>query len=94
MSSSALLNAQLSSINYTDEAPALRTKPDETNVSFTFVASNEKVVITIDEEPAMIEGCTLNFTVRDVRDENGNYSLPAVWSAFVNQNPLVWEENS
>ena len=79
---------------YTDDAPALRQKKTETNVPFTFVASNEKVVITIDEEPAMIEGCTLNFTVRDVRDENGNYSLPAVWSAFVNQNQLVWAENS
>ncbi len=79
---------------FTDNAPALRQKKTETNVPFTFVASNEKVVITIDEEPAMIEGCTLNFTVRDVRDENGNYSLPAVWSAFVNQNQLVWAENS
>ena len=81
-------------IAFTDDAPALRQKKTETNVPFTFVASDEKVVITIDEEPAMIEGCTLNFTVRDVRDENGNYSVPAVWSAFVNQNQLVWAENA
>ena len=90
----ATMNSEPSTLNYTDDAPALRQKKTETNVPFTFVASNEKVVITIDEEPAMIEGCTLNFTVRDVRDENGNYSLPAVWSAFVNQNQLVWAENS
>ena len=81
-------------IAFTDDAPALRQKKTETNVPFTFVASNEKVVITIDEDPATIEGCTLNFTVRDVRDENGNYSVPAVWSAFVNQNQLVWAENA
>ena len=81
------------SIDYTDNAPALRTKPTETNVSFTFVASNEKVVIDIDEDPATIEGCTLNFTVRDVRDENGNYSVPAVWSAFVNRNELAWDKD-
>ena len=81
-----------STLKYSDEAPAMRTKQTETNVSFTFVASNEKVVINIDEDPAMIEGCTLNFTVRDVRDENGNYSVPAVWSAFVNQNELAWDE--
>ena len=85
------LNSQISTLNYTDEAPALRTKPTETNVSFTYVASDTKVVINIDEDPATIEGCTLNFTVRDVRDVNGNYSLPAVWSAFVNQKRLVWE---
>ena len=82
-----------SAITYSDEAPAMRTKPTETNVSFTFVASNEKVVINIDEDPATIEGCTLNFTVRDVRDENGNYSVPAVWSAFVNQKELNWDED-
>ena len=80
-------------LSYSDEAPAMRQKPTETNVSFTFVASNEKVVINIDEDPATIEGCTLNFTVRDVRDENGNYSVPAVWSAFVNQKELVWDED-
>ena len=69
----ASLNATAPStkLSYSDDAPAMRTKPTETNVSFTFVASNEKVVINIDEDPAIIEGCTLNFTVRDVRDENG-----------------------
>ena len=81
-----------SDLVYSDNAPAMRTKQTETNVSFTFVASNEKIVINIDEDPAIIEGCTLNFTVRDVRDENGNYSVPAVWSAFVNRNELAWDE--
>ena len=92
----ALINSQLSIINsqFTDNAPALRQKKTETNVPFTFVSSNEKIVITIDEDPPIIEGCTLNFTVRDVRDENGNYSAPAVWSAFVNQNQLVWAEST
>jgi len=92
--SATVQGGQAAGIAYTDDAPALRTKKTETNVPFTFVASNDKVVITIDEEPAKIEGCTLNFTVRDVRDENGNYSVPAVWSAFVNRNTLVWGENS
>ena len=94
--SAQLLNlySELATLSFVDEAPAMRQKPTETNVSFTFVASNEKVVITLDEDPATIEGCTLNFTVRDVRDENGNYSVPAVWSAYVNQNELVWAEDA
>ena len=89
----AVSNHQSSDIAYSNEAPAMRQKPVETNVSFTFVASNEKVVINIDEDPAIIEGCTLNFTVRDLRDENGNYSVPAVWSAFVNRKELAWDED-
>ncbi len=79
---------------YTDNAPALRTKPTETNVNFTYVASDEKIVIEIDENPATIEGCTLNFNVRNVRDINGNYSNDAVWSAYVNRNELVWADDA
>ena len=86
------LNGSPAEMNYSDNAPALRTKPTETNVSFTFTASDTKVVIDIDEDPAIIEGCTLNFTVRDMRDENGNLSLPVLWSAFVNQKELIWKE--
>ena len=71
------LNSTAATLSYVDDAPALRTKPTETNVSFTFVASDNKVVINIDEDPATIEGCTLNLTVRDLRDENGNYSEAA-----------------
>ena len=92
-SSSDSESEELSTLNYTNEAPALRTKPTETNVSFSFVASNEKVVINLDEDAAILEGCTLNFTVRDVRDENGNYSVPAVWTAFVNKKELEWLED-
>ena len=81
------------SISYTDEAPALRVKPIETNVNFSYVANNEKIVISIDEEPARIEGATLNFSVHDVLDENGNYSDDAIWSAFVSRKQLVWEND-
>ena len=97
-SHSAQLNSLTSStsqlLNYTDEAPALRTKPTETNVSFKFTASDTKVVIELDEDATAIEGTTLHFTVRDVRDENGNYSEPVTWSAFVNQKELVWQEDN
>lgn len=79
---------------YTDAAPALRVKPEEENVSFTFVASDNKIVIDIDEAPARIEGTTLNFTVRDVHDQNGNLSEPVTWSAFVSHNPLAWKEST
>ncbi|MCR4613674.1 MAG: LamG domain-containing protein [Bacteroidaceae bacterium] len=87
------LNSELSTLNYVDEAPALRTKPTETNVTFTFTASDEKIVIDIDEDPATIEGCTLNFTVKEARDVNGNYCDPVIWSAFVNRNELTWQED-
>ena len=87
-----LSNAVILETEYVDDAPALRLKPEETNVSFSFTSSNNKIVIDIDETPAKIEGCTLNFTVRNVHDQNGNLSEPVTWSAYINQNSLVWKE--
>lgn len=81
-------------LTFTDEAPALREKKTETNVDYSFTASDNKIVITLNETPATIAACTLNFTVRDLRDVNGNLSLPVCWSAYINNNELAWNENS
>lgn len=82
-----------SDMPFTDESPALRVKPEEENVDFTFVASDNKIVVELAENPVKVEDCTLNFTVRDIHDQNGNLSEPVTWSVFVNQNPLLWNEN-
>ena len=81
-------------LTFTDETPALREKKTETNVDYSFTASDNKIVITLNETPATIAACTLNFTVRDLRDVNGNLSLPVCWSAYINNNELAWSENS
>ena len=90
----AIADDSESSLSFADDAPALRVKPVETNVNFSYVASDNKIIINIDEDPERIEGCTLNFTVRDLLDANGNLSEAAIWSAFVNRNELVWQEET
>lgn len=79
---------------FTDDAPALREKPSETNVDYSFTASDNKIVITLNETPAAMAACTIHFTVRDLRDANGNLSLPVCWSAYINNNELAWSENT
>ncbi len=81
-------------ISFSDDAPALREKKAETNVDYSFTASDNKIVFTINEAPATIAACTLHFTVRDLRDINGNLSLPVCWSAYVNNNELAWDEDN
>ena len=80
-------------LTFTDQAPALMPKPSLVNVAFSYTASNNKVVISLDEEPAAIEGCTINFKVKRVKDNNGNYSDPICWTAFVSRNSLAWTED-
>ncbi len=81
-------------LTFGDDAPALREKKTETNVDYSFAASDNRIVISVSETPAAIAGSTLHFTVRDVRDVNGNQSLPVCWSAYVDNNELAWEENT
>lgn len=87
----ATINGQM--VNYVDDAPALKEKPTQTNVAFAFTASDTKIVIDVKEAPATIDGCTLNFTAKDVRSVNGNNSLPATWSAFIHRNELAWQDD-
>lgn len=80
-------------LSYSDDAPAMREKQTETNVNFSFVASDNQIIIDLNEDAPDIEGCFINFTVLDVRDVNGNYLEPVVWTAFVNRRELVWDDD-
>ena len=82
--------AQLS----TENTPALKEAPELQNVAFSFVASERKVVINLNEEADIIEGTTIQFTVRDVYDANNNLSVPVIWTAYVQRNLLKWGEES
>ena len=77
----------------TDEAPALKPVNKESNVNYNFVASERGIVIELNEDADRLEGTTVNITVKDVLDLNGNQSLPITWTALVQRNQLLWFEN-
>ena len=81
-------------INFTNEAPALKVKPEATNVEFNYVSNERGIIITLNETPARLEGTTLQFTVKGIQDLNGNESTPVKWTAFVRQNSLLWKGDS
>ena len=83
----------LHAIACTDEAPALKPVLNETNVNYNFVASEHGIVIELNEDADRLEGTTVNITVKDVLDLNGNMSLPITWTALVQRNQLLWFEN-
>lgn len=75
-------------------SPALKPKPEMTNLNYSFVASERTIVISLNESASRLEGTTVNFTVRNVLDEKNNISLPVSWSAFINQNRLLWVDDA
>ncbi len=82
-----------SAVKFTDETPALKTVTQEQNLAYSFVASDNKIVISLDEDADKLEGTTVHITVKNVHDINGNLSSPITWSAFIHQNTLVWTED-
>ena len=77
-----------------DEAPGLRPAANATNVNYNFVASERGIVIELNEDADRLEGVTVNVTVKDVLDLNGNKSLPITWTALVKRNQLLWFDNN
>lgn len=78
---------------YTNQAPALTAVKQKESVSFTYTASDTKIVIDVTESAYRVDGCTLEFTVKRVQDLNGNYGNPITWTAYINKNTLLWADN-
>ena len=87
------LRAENYDVTYSNEAPALKPMENAINLNYNFVASERGIVIELNEDADRLEGTTVNITVRDVVDLNGNKSLPVTWTALVKRNQLVWFEN-
>ncbi|MCL2283382.1 MAG: InlB B-repeat-containing protein [Fibromonadales bacterium] len=64
------------------------------NVPFGYVASNNKIVFTIDPLYfSRVEGSILTIAVKDVRDMRDNKSNTEQWTAFVRRNALLWDSD-
>ncbi|MDR3000665.1 MAG: hypothetical protein LBU89_05320 [Fibromonadaceae bacterium] len=75
----------------TISVPVKDARPVE-SVPFSYVASNNKIVFTIDPAYfARVEGSTLTLAVKDVRDMRDNKSNTEQWTAFVRRNALQWD---
>jgi hypothetical protein len=81
-------------MTYSDDTPAIKEMKTETNLDFNFVSDERNIVLTLINPVADLEGCTLNFVVKDVYDYNGNVCSPIRWSAYIRQNQLLWSEDA
>ena len=73
--------------------PPLKVAPTRSNLFYTFTASDRKITITIDEGVLnKLEGTTINISLKNVPDINGNSSKRISWNAYVRKNPLRWGE--
>lgn len=79
--------------NETD-VPGLKPAPQLTNLKYTFVANERGISIRLDEDADVLEGTTVDFTVRYATDKNYNMQSDINWTAYVRQNQLLWKGDS
>jgi len=65
-----------------------------TKLKFDWSFNNDELMINILNRDREINKQSMYITVRDVEDINGNpMASPVTWVAFVDRNPLKWEDN-
>lgn len=76
------------------DVPALSVAPMLQNVPFSYTVSERKILIQPTADPRIMEGTTLTVAVKGVVDAYDNECEPVTWTAYVQQNPLVWSEDN
>lgn len=73
------------------DVPNIKDARPVQNVAFNWVVNNDQIVINIDEDPALVEKCVLEFTVDRLEDMRENrIASPVSWTAYIKQNQVVW----
>lgn len=79
--------------SYATQTPPIRLPRPVQKVNYTYSVNNDKIILTPTDPPALIENVTLDITVKDIFDLQGNkMQSPATWIAYVDKNQTVWEE--
>lgn len=79
---------------YTTDAPNMKDVRPVQNIAFTYVASEDKIIITPEQFVLpQLEKNIIEITVKDVEDKYGNMmASPVTWTAYVHRNQVRWED--
>ncbi|MFW5889780.1 MAG: LamG-like jellyroll fold domain-containing protein [Marinilabiliaceae bacterium] len=73
-------------------SPNIKLQRPEVEIPFTYAVNDDEVIISPNIDAHLIENRRLNIGIKNAMDLNGNQmSSSATWTAFVNQNPVVWD---
>ena len=88
-------NPDASQLADKSEFAPIQAQAQLTKMHFDWSFNNDELMININMLDREINKQNIFITVRDVEDLNGNpMASPVTWSAFVDRNPLKWEEKT
>jgi hypothetical protein len=77
-----------------EESPTIKLQRPVQSINFIYSLNNDKIILTPTTLPALIENVTLDITVKDVFDLNGNImQSPRTWIAYVDKNQVKWQDS-
>jgi len=80
--------------SFTSDAPNLKDARPVQDVAFDWVVNEDRIILNILEDPALIEQCILEFTVEQIEDLNENrIASPVTWTAFIKRNLVRWDKS-
>ncbi|MGB1248123.1 MAG: LamG-like jellyroll fold domain-containing protein, partial [Chitinophagales bacterium] len=74
--------------------PTIKIQRTVQGVNFAFSVNNDEIIITPTSPAELIENVTLDITVDDIQDLNGNeMQSPKTWIAYIDKNQVVWQDD-
>ena len=75
-------------------APIKLARPVK-KVNYTYSVNQDEIIISLNDDPALIENVTLDITVSGIRDLAGNFMrAPRTWIAYIDKNQVFWNEEN
>lgn len=91
--SRVISGATLMGSGLNNQTPTIKLQRPVEAINFTYALNGDKIILTPNTLPALIENVTLDVTVKDVTDLNGNkMQSPKTWIAFVDKNQVKWQD--
>ena len=76
-----------------NQSPTIKLQRPVEAINFTYALNGDKIILTPNTLPSLIENVTLDVTVKDVLDLNGNkMQSPKTWIAYVDKNQVKWQD--
>ena len=84
---------QLQGAAHSTDTPPVKLARPVSQLPFNFSANEDRIILSPNIDNSLIENIILDITVKDLYDLNGNkLASPVTWSAYVDRNQIVWEE--
>ncbi len=91
--SRTIIHDTINGSGLSDETPTIKLQRPVQSIVFNYSVNQDKIILTPTTLPELIENITLDITVKDVYDLNGNkMQSPKTWIAYMDKNQVKWQD--